>query len=382
MIKKILLPSAGAVLVLAVIIGSGALDSFFSNLFLPQKPFNPEELPLPPDYSLGSSWVSHPKFRVLTWYVPPNIDFGRSATSAFTESKEKEFNAFYVHPTSYFFDFPARWNAPIDNVLANHLSGDVPMKEQASVFNDVADVYAPRYRQCSQGAQDGFPLEEHQPAMDVAYSDVKDAFNMFLKENAGKPFFIASHSQGTLHAMRLLQEWLPTASEEQADLLVAAYLIGNTVPEEEMTGILPVCEEASQTKCYLSYNIIIHGDEEAEKHWKNKGSPTCVNPLSWKHNGALVASEDHLGALPVCMSCWGRLPLIGRFIFPRPHSQLVNAQCKEGILHVSDPMDKEPAYYWFQPGIGLHAYDFQLFYVNIKLNIFDRATQWMKMRAR
>eukprot|EP00957_Ditylum_brightwellii_P199427 15201780-Ditylum_brightwellii.AAC.1 len=89
---------------------------------------------------------------------------------------------------------------------------------------------------------------------------------MVLRETAGKQFFIQSHSQGTLHAMWLLQKWLPTASEDQADLLVTAYLIGNTVQEEEVTGILPVCKEALHTKCYLSYNLIIHGDEEAEKH--------------------------------------------------------------------------------------------------------------------
>ncbi len=41
-------------------------------------------------------------------------------------------------------------------------------------------------------------------AFDLAYEDLKTAFENYLKHyNKGRPIIIASHSQGSLHALRL-----------------------------------------------------------------------------------------------------------------------------------------------------------------------------------
>ena len=56
--------------------------------------------------------------------------------------------------------------------------------------------------------------------------DVKAAFQYYLEHyNNGRPIIIASHSQGTTHAKRLLKEFFDgTALQHQ---LVAAYLSHN-----------------------------------------------------------------------------------------------------------------------------------------------------------
>ena len=43
-------------------------------------------------------------------------------------------------------------------------------------------------------------------ALDLAYLDVKEAFRYWQNHSEDKPFFLASHSQGSLHAQRLLTE--------------------------------------------------------------------------------------------------------------------------------------------------------------------------------
>ncbi|MEH6592861.1 MAG: DUF3089 domain-containing protein, partial [Halioglobus sp.] len=48
---------------------------------------------------------------------------------------------------------------------------------------------------------------ESAPAIDFAYRDVARAFQSFLQQIPdNSPFIIASHSQGTLHGQRLLQQ--------------------------------------------------------------------------------------------------------------------------------------------------------------------------------
>ena len=45
-------------------------------------------------------------------------------------------------------------------------------------------------------------------AFDFAYEDIKKSFEYYLQHyNNGRPIIIASHSQGTTHALRLLKEF-------------------------------------------------------------------------------------------------------------------------------------------------------------------------------
>ena len=60
--------------------------------------------------------------------------------------------------------------------------------------------------------------------MDLAFSDVVHAFEHFLTaHNDGRPIIVASHSQGTMHAKRLLAH-LGRRNPAVLERLVAAYL--------------------------------------------------------------------------------------------------------------------------------------------------------------
>lgn len=342
-------------------------------LFFPSMPFAKENAPPAPNYSDPASWVASPVHHEtldrVSW-VPEEI--GET-----NRQNEARFDTFFVHPTSYFI---GHWNAPMDSFSANEFTNR-QTAELAMVFNGESRVFMPRYRQLSQGAQDRYPVAEHQPAMDVAFADVWDAFLHFLAHSQGRPFFIGSHSQGTLHAARLLQRWLASAPPEEKSRLVAAYLIGNTVTENDMADVLPVCAQPNSTFCYLSYNTVQHGDESQAAHWRNKGPPTCVNPISWKHDELVASKNLHRGAIPMLTSqpILSRIllyPILRYISFIKPDTNLVSAQCKNGILFVSDPLLDPSAGCNYGSG-GFHAWDVHLFWMDLRANIHERASSFV-----
>ena len=89
-------------------------------------------------------------------------------------------------------------------------------------------------------------------------------------------------------------------------------------------------------------------------------------------------------AVPLVSSAgpfWGVFfyPLVGWWNHEPPSSGLVTAQCKDGILYVSDPTANETVghkYKW-NPGAALHAYDIALFWSNLRANIADRADAFL-----
>src|SRR5262249_15730402 len=154
----------------------------------PPDPFSLETAPPAPDYTNPDDWAALPWRADQADVVPPGTDLRDEQATAQTD-------VFFVYPTSYFLG--SRWNAAIDDPLANLVTDRGILTQQASVFNGAARVYAPRYRQVSQAGQS----QQERPrdkaaALDLAYHDVQAAFVHYLDEwNQGRPFFIASHSQ-------------------------------------------------------------------------------------------------------------------------------------------------------------------------------------------
>jgi hypothetical protein len=338
----VLLFGATVTAAMAMAFYSGGLGMFGAWIFFPNTPFDSKATPRPADYSFESSWASAPQNN-RAWWVPRGGGLTDSQADA-------DVDTFYVHPTTYFV---GRWNADVDSVVASSVTNFVPMREQAGVYNGVSQVFAPKYRQVSQGAQEQqrYPQEQTDLALDVAYEDVRAAFQWFVQHSGDRPFIIGSHSQGTLHATRLLKERI-MRDPKLRKRLVAAYLIGNTVVQSEMSAVsLPVCQNATQIRCYVSWNTVKEGDVAGARHWQSKGEATCVNPLSWKQSDDLVAKEHHKGAVPLLSSVYGEL--FGQRLFAGPSKSLVRARCKDGVLFVSDPADEQPISFGFNPGTRL-----------------------------
>nr|WP_277998341.1 DUF3089 domain-containing protein [Sphingomonas liriopis] len=292
-------------------------------------------------------------------------------------------DVFFVHPTT--FQGSPVWVAPFDAGDAAAPLNPPVLLDQVSVFNGCCRLYAPRYRQATLAA-----LKEPR-AMDVAYGDVAAAFRYYLAHlNHGRPFIVASHSQGTAHAIRLLQEEILGRPVQHR--LVAAYLIGGYVPDTFGEIGLPICATARATGCVVSYNTSQAGRTgarmitENRTYWwrgarttQGRSNALCVNPLDWSQRNAAPARANR-GSLPFPHAPFGSAagPL------PALVPQLTGAVCRNGLLEVDIPWSAPSG---FTDKVSLifgsyHLNDYGIFYAALRRNAIDRTTAWRSAGAR
>lgn len=170
------------------------------------------------DYSKIENWAASPYKSDYSDFVP-----GCLKNSA---EEEKPADVFFIHPTSYFAEEDtASWNARLSDSIVNTETDTKSILFQASAYNGSCRVFAPCYRQANMEAFYHMETSRAIDAFNLAYNDVKTAFEYYLKnENKNRPIVIASHSQGTLHAIRLLKEFFDGKPLQKQ--LVCAYIPG------------------------------------------------------------------------------------------------------------------------------------------------------------
>lgn len=290
-----------------------------------------------PDYSQSVNWAALPNMVDEADEVPDN--------SLRNNQDSAEVDVFFIHPTTH---LSAPWNHPTEGEILNKLTDKVPIRMQASVFNESCKIFAPRYRQATI-----FSFFVNSPkadsALKIAYSDVKSAFEFYLKNfNKGRPIIIAGHSQGSSHAVQLLKDFFD--GKKLSKLLVAAYIPGWNVKCNEFRNI-PVCDSASSTGCFVSWNSFFWGTDVFSDLTKDA---CCINPISWKADTVYIPVEQHQGSVPLT--------------FKGVDKKAVDAQCMNGRLWVHLPADIR---YWLA-GLNYHVLDYNLFYLDIRLNVKTR----------
>ena len=175
------------------------------------------------------------------------------------------------------------------------------VKYQASAWASVGDLYVPHYRQAHiRVFRESFWLNGGKQAYELAYSDVKKAFEIFLeKYNNNKPIILAGHSQGAGHAKKILQEFFDGKSLQNK--LVAAYLIGTKITDKDFVN-LKLMDSKDETGGFVTWNTYRLMSERKT----NKASLTvdrdwikgalCSNPITWDNNKTSTY-EDHKGFL-------------------------------------------------------------------------------------
>lgn len=333
--------------------------------------------PPPPDYSSESTWAALPD-------RPDNADLLPKAEATQAEvpgasrgtsilhdgQANAKVDCFYIHGTTYIDD--ASWNQPLDSEVANRLVDDRVLPVQGGVFNGSCRVYVPRYRQATLYAF-ADSSESASQARELAYQDLKRAFLYFLEVyNQGRPFVFAGHSQGSVHGFRLLNEVIP--GTELARRLVVTYLPGWDIKEEDLSRLpdVPVCETPRQTNCLATWNSEGANPRGGPIDLTQKDT-VCVNPLSWRTDGAYVGPEKNLGG-------WIYAAGDGEEV-PAPIPGLVDAQCRDGGLRVTEPRAKQ-----FRNGFLVdsllgrevyHNFDYAYFYMNIRQNVAERVEAYL-----
>ncbi|WP_374572270.1 DUF3089 domain-containing protein [Phenylobacterium sp.] len=330
--------------------------------------------PPSPDYKDPAAWAARPETADGADVTPPDAGaVNRQATA--------RVDVFFIHPTTYLSS--DSWNAPFDaSGRTGRQVDEGVLRFQASAFNGAGRVFAPRYRQASITAFT-HPGADSEAAIDLAYQDVRRAFDAYIAhDNHGRPFILAGHSQGSLHAMRLLQERIAgTALQRQ---LVAAYLVGSSLPEAIEQAGIPICRQPAQTGCVINWNSVRAGAGDARRRgqaliWLEGryqpigGRPlVCVNPLSWRKDGEAPAALN-LGALPVHGP--GQ-PL------EHPKPGLTGARCRDGLTEVTIPLRERAGFSDALTRIGsYHVFDYNLFYMNVRQNAELRTAAYLRRQA-
>ncbi|MDP2336999.1 MAG: DUF3089 domain-containing protein [Bacteroidota bacterium] len=304
-----------------------------------------------PDYSDLQNWAASPFKDDTSDSIPAFLK---------NETSKKRADVFFIHPTSYFGEEDTSpWNADLRDTAVNNNTDNLSILLQTTVFNGSCRVFAPRYRQGNMEAFYVFDTPEAKAAFDLAYSDVKKAFLYFLKHyNKKRPIIIASHSQGSLHAIRLLQEFFDGKPLQKQ--LVCAYIVGYQIKKDAFRK-LPVGERPDQTGCFVGWRTYAKG-EIPKGIAEENGNSVCVNPLTWTTSEQSASPELHLG-------------IMSNFETIVPHTVGAGIEPSSKILWINTQVvldEKKKAIK------NYHVWDYNLFWMNIRQNVKERIDAYLK----
>jgi len=331
-------------------------DELMRWAMVPKAEFREVPMPSGATYRDAQLWIARPDIRgnPAQW-VP----------QGFAATRAPRASVFFVHPTSFLES--SAWNASLGDEESQDRAR-LFVRSQASAFNSVGAIWAPKYRQATFGAFLTTRANARR-ALDFAYRDVRAAYEEFLREAPrDRPIILAAHSQGSLHLLRLLEDRVKGAPE--ASRIAAAYVIGWPVSETaDLPALpLPACERPDQAHCIVSWQSFsepadpkmvtdVYDASAGPGGVSRAGSPMlCTNPLTGArggtapkeaNRGTLVPNEDFSDAT----------------FTPRA----VPARCDlRGFLLIGDNNAVPPMGRYVLPGNNYHVYDYALFWANLR----------------
>lgn len=322
----------------------------------PKGEYEASKTPPSPDYARLEHWAAHPD-KADPADRTPTPDF-------LSVQDDSGVDVLFFYPTSYIGDkrYATDWNASVEHKATNKRTDETSILFQASLFNGAGRVYAPRYRQAH---LDVFfnkkKVDSGKKALALAYSDVLAAFNHYMTYwNQGRPFIIAGHSQGALHAMNLIKDKIEGTPLQQK--MIAAYIVGWPVKKGFFKN-LQACETPSQTNCFCSWRtwnrsfILDHKNDP-----RLDADIVCTNPLLWNtREGEYAPKTANKGGLG--------------FTFEKIHPEFTDAEVYKGLLLARKPKFKGSVLFRRK---NYHIGDLNLYYVNVRENVQQRARQYMK----
>lgn len=280
-----------------------------------------------------------------------------------SEDIQHEVDVFFVHPTTYGPPSNGNYVADLNDQRLNQVTDTGTINRMTAAFSDHCNVFAPRYRQVNIEVL-SFSDEEKSKYIAIPVEDITAALTYYLEKlNQGRPFILASHSQGS-YVLQLILLDNPNIIDHNQ--LVAAYMPGWTFTQDDLSKMkISIAQTAASTGGLIVWNTI----------GPNGSSPTlmanalCVNPLSWTSDTKEVpALNNILAVIPFTDGTEGRFEHFtsakitpgGGLEIPTPAPEISNKL----------NMSMGPACY--------HRYDYDFFIENIVENVALRCNQYLK----
>jgi len=299
-LKKVLISLILTVVITAIFIVIYR-DNIFQNIQDPGQPFQTYERPKAPNYVSPEAWLSLPD---------------------------------------------KHWNLPSDDLRRKSKLERIVRPNYVTPYADAGRLFTPFYRQASLYAY-MTQREDALMAQDLAYSDVRRAFEVFLSNSPR---------------------------------LAVAYIIDFPLPKSALEGPLqgiPICETANQFGCIVAFGAFAPNEKKIAERFgtrlmahngQNYSSVAdkaliCVNPLLWTQSEDYAPARLHKGGV----AAEGLDPDMR----PAPLDKQVGAQCQDGLLLTDKPRSRSlrrP----LKVGGKFRTLPSNLFYEDLRLNSIQR----------
>lgn len=207
-------------------------------------------------------------------------------------------------PVDVFIVYPTTYSQGIDGSFVSTITDEnmrtgaaAWLEARGSAFETVGNVYAPFYRQNDANWLLTMSNKEQVPYIKgTPYTDIVAAFEYYLDHfNKGRPFILASHSQGSSLTKYLVYDYM-AEHPEVYERMVACYSIGYSVTQDELDAHSHVkfAEGASDTGVLISYNTEAENIEGKNPVYL-EGS-VSINPISWTRDETEAPASDSRGA--------------------------------------------------------------------------------------
>ena len=253
--------------------------NYSADFIIPDKNFNDSEIRIPLDYNDEKNWAFRSDKHDFNIIMPKN----------YRVKNEKKINVsvFFIHPTTLFSS--KKWNADTSHFLNNNII-DLCLENQASVFAGIADLYVPHYREMH--IYSYTDTINGKKAFNMAYNDIETSFKYFLKNKKTDKFIIASHSQGTNHAKKLINEYIYPNVDLRRKLIMS-YLIGMDINKNEM--LIDLCQNPIQLNCFVNWRSF--NESYYPNDWKYGENYISINPITFTNDTIWSDKRKHDGIL-------------------------------------------------------------------------------------
>ncbi|MDY5050139.1 MAG: DUF3089 domain-containing protein [Candidatus Mucispirillum faecigallinarum] len=272
-------------------------------------------------------------------------------------------DVFYIYPTVCVSENSNMCS--IDNSQMQHSAQRV-LKLQADAFKNTANIFAPYYTQYDIDIFEYSNYKEIQENIrknTKGLQEIYDALDYYFNHyNNGRPFILASHSQGSAMMQIVLSDYMKNHPEYYKNM-IAAYVIGYPITKEFMleNPHLKFAACARDTGVIAAFEV--EAPDKAGVDALYTEGRLVINPLSWKIDEELVKADKNLGSLNQ-----------RDLTITTPGIADAKLDLKKGVVicsTIDESMYQIPIPSVFGTG-SYHGQSFQLYYVNLGENAKER----------
>ena len=233
------------------------------------------------------------------------IGYSRKASWYKLSEVTKDVDTFFIYPTEYLGanegdpDF-----AELDNpdMVAGAANDHAIM---ASAFEESTNLFMPYYRQASAK----FMKSAYDKTGDIRaaltgtpYEDITAALDYYFENcNGGRPFILASHSQGSAINSLVLEGYLKE-HPDRYERMVASYMIGFSVTKGWLAENPHLKFAAGEDDAGVIVSWNTEGAQNVEQNATNvvvMPGAISINPLNWKLDDTYASASENKGSLVI-----------------------------------------------------------------------------------